>query len=112
MRRVAKKAKFNGNGQKKNKISQQRSNGKKGTKVTIRFDAGFSNNLYIRGNAPGLNWDRGVLLKNIGPDEWVWEADGFFDDCEFKVLINDQQYEAGENHHVHSGERVQYTPKF
>lgn len=82
------------------------------TRVTIRFDAGFSNNLYIRGNGAGLKWDQGVLLKNIGPDEWAWETNSHFDDCEFKVLINDQQYESGENHHIHYGELVQYTPTF
>ena len=82
------------------------------TKVTVRYDAGFSNNLYIRGSGAGLNWERGVMLKNIGPDEWVWEASGPISDCEFKVLINDQRFEQGENHHLQDGKVVQYTPTF
>ena len=83
-----------------------------GTKVTIRFNAGFKNQLFIRGKGAGLSWEHGVQLKNTGPDEWVWETTMPFNDCEFKILINDKQYETGENHHVHSGSRIQYTPKF
>ncbi len=87
-------------------------NGKKKTKVTVRYDVGFKNNLYIRGSAAGLSWDRGVLLQNKGADEWVWETSAVFSKCEFKVLINDKQYEAGENHKISSGESIQYKPKF
>ncbi|MBS0605071.1 MAG: hypothetical protein JSS60_08590 [Verrucomicrobia bacterium] len=99
---------------KKNKVSSQKNENskKKETRVTIRYDVGFSNNLFIRGHGAGLSWDRGVLLKNIGPDEWIWEASNPFGDCEFKVLINDRLYEAGENHHLHDGVWLQYTPKF
>ena len=82
------------------------------TRITVRFDVGFSNNVFIRGHGAGLSWDQGVLLKNVGPDEWVWEAKTPFDDCEFKVLINDQQYEQGENHHVRTGAQLKYTPQF
>lgn len=82
------------------------------TRVTVRYDVGFSNHLYIRGQGAGLSWERGVLLRNKGPDEWVWETDVQFGECEFKVLINDHHYESGENHHLHSGSSIQYTPKF
>ncbi len=88
------------------------SSGRKGTKITIRFNTGFKNNLFIRGKGAGLSWDHGVQLKNVGPDEWIWETNMPFNDLEFKVLINDKQYEAGENHHVHEGATLQYTPRF
>ena len=84
----------------------------KPTQVTVRYDAGFPNNLFIRGSGAGLSWDRGVPLKNIGYDGWVWETDSHFGECEFKVLINDRHYETGENHHLHEGESIQYTPRF
>jgi hypothetical protein len=86
---------------------------KKGTtRVTVRFNAGFNNHLFIRGEGAGLSWERGVQLKNVGSDEWVWETSAAFKDCKFKVLINDQHYENGENHHIHGGIALQYTPKF
>jgi hypothetical protein len=85
---------------------------KEATRIVIRFNAGYNNNLFIRGSGAGLNWEHGVMLKNIGPDEWVWETTLPFSDCEFKVLINDEQYESGENHHIDDGNGVQYTPSF
>lgn len=99
-------------GRKKNKHVTKKVSGSATTRVTIIYNAGFPNNLFIRGKGAGLSWDRGVLLKNVGPDEWVWEINAPFDDCEFKVLINDKQYEQGENHHLHNGAMLKYTPKF
>ena len=80
--------------------------------IRVRFDVGFSNSLYIRGEGPGLSWMQGVILKNVGPDEWVWETSEPFSSCEFKILINDKQYETGENHFLPLGATVQYTPRF
>lgn len=81
-------------------------------KVIIKYDVGFNNSLYIRGKGAGLSWDKGVPLKNMGPDEWIWEPTQAFNECEFKVLINDQCYENGENHHLAGGASIQYTPFF
>lgn len=85
---------------------------KTSTKVTIKYDVGFSNNLYVRGKGANLSWDRGVPLKNTRADEWVWETDAPFSECDFKVLINDQNYEQGENHHINQGGQLTYTPNF
>jgi|SRR6267154_6852221 len=82
------------------------------TQIIIRYNVGYDNNLFIRGNGAGLSWEHGVMLKNIGPDEWVWEANAPFEECEFKVLINDQHFESGENHHILDGASLKYTPKF
>lgn len=82
------------------------------TRVTIKFDVGFSNALYIRGSGANLSWDKGILLKNLHPDEWLWETDLPFNSCEFKILINDKVYEIGENHPLTCGASIQYSPKF
>lgn len=82
------------------------------TKVVVRYDVGFNNAVFIRGNAPGLSWEKGKMMKNAGPDMWVWETDAPFNECEFKVLINDQVYEEGGNHHLHSNKTAQVTPRF
>lgn len=82
------------------------------TKIVVRYDVGFQNSLTIRGKGANLTWDRGLPLKNIKHDEWVWETDAPFSHGEFKVLINDHHYEAGPNHLLNCGTSVQYTPKF
>jgi hypothetical protein len=82
------------------------------TRVVVKCDVGFGNAVYIRGKGASLTWDRGVMLHNIKPDEWIWETDIPFSACEFKVLINDKQYELGENHPLTQGSNLQYVPKF
>lgn len=82
------------------------------TKITIKYDVGFSNQLFIRGKGATLSWDKGQPLKNVKPDEWVWETDASFTSCEFKVLINDTCYECGTNHTLSMGATIVYTPSF
>ncbi len=82
------------------------------TKITIKYDAGFSNELYIRGKGADLKWEKGLKLVNVKPDEWIWETNSKFSQCEFKILLNDQVYENGENRHLLEGASVQYTPNF
>lgn len=82
------------------------------TRITIKYDVGFGNSLSLRGKGANLNWERGVSLKNVKPDEWVWETEASFTTCEFKVLINDRHYETGNNHTLKCGDSIQYTPRF
>jgi len=89
---------------------QSRFQGK--TRILVKYDVGFKNHLYIRGSGAGLSWSKGQPLKNIGSDEWIWEAPFPFTECEFKVLVNDEHYEQGENHRLVSGKFFQYTPRF
>lgn len=82
------------------------------TRITVKYDVGFHNNLYIRGTGANLNWNKGVPMKNVKADEWIWETDASFPSGEFKVLINDRIYETGPNHPLKSGTNIQYTPHF
>lgn len=82
------------------------------TRITVKYNVGYSNQLYIRGKGANLSWDKGQPLKNVKPDEWIWETDAHFTTCEFKVLINDRVYENGDNHHLNAGSTLLYTPHF
>lgn len=82
------------------------------TTVVANYDAGYGNNLYIRGNGAGLAWDQGILMQNAGRDEWVWESNAVKDELEFKILINDRYWSAGANGIVFPGARVIFEPNF
>lgn len=82
------------------------------TRIVIKYDVGFGNQLFIRGKGAGLNWEKGIPLKNTRADEWIWESTLPFSACEFKIVFNDEQYEQGENHPLICGSSVQYTPNF
>ncbi len=82
------------------------------TRIIVKYDVGFNNSVYLRGDGADLCWDRGIMLKNVKSDEWIWETNVPFNKCEFKVLINDRQYELGENHRLLCGTSFEYTPNF
>lgn len=82
------------------------------TRITIKYDVGFNNHMFIRGEGANLSWDKGTPLKNVKADEWVWETTQSFVNVHFKVLINDKVYEAGDNHHANYGSSLCYTPRF
>jgi hypothetical protein len=83
------------------------------TKIVAHIDCGFTNSLFIRGEGiSSLSWDKGSQMKNIGPSEWLWETDRPFSTMQFKVLVNDQWYEQGDNHSVAFGQEIKFTPQF
>ncbi len=82
------------------------------TRLTIHYDCGFPNHLAIRGAGANLSWKKGLRLKNIKADEWVFETDEDFHKCEFKILLNDEIYESGQNRVLVCGTSSYYTPKF
>jgi hypothetical protein len=84
----------------------------KPSRVVVHCDVGFNNNIFIRGNGADLSWDKGTMLRNTRADEWVWETNQPFRSCEFKVLLNDSQYENGDNHVLTYEDCVEYTPHF
>ena len=82
------------------------------TKIIVHCDVGYKNSLFIRGQGGTLSWDKGIELKNLGPDQWVWETRSKSADCEFKLLFNDKLYEEGENHQVSCGSSCEIAPHF
>lgn len=82
------------------------------TQIKIRYNAGFPNNLFIRGQGAGLSWEKGIPLKNIKEDEWIWETNEVFPSCQFKLLLNDLQYENGDNHEILCGSNLEIAPNF
>jgi len=82
------------------------------TKIIINFNAGFPNNLFIRGEGGNLSWEQGIPLKNISPNQWVWETTSHFKSCYFKILINDKEFEAGDNNFLKAGTTTKFTPYF
>ncbi len=83
------------------------------TRIVVQCDVGFANTVYLRGQGlPHLSWDKGIALKNVKADEWVWETEEPFKAGEFKILINDKTFEVGENHPIQPGISVRVNPKF
>jgi hypothetical protein len=100
-------------GVRRSHLAHNHATSSKHTKIVVKCNCGFSNNLYLRGEGvKGLSWDKGTLMKCTKADEWVWETDTPFNHAQIKVLINDKEYELGENHDVDCGKSVSYAPRF
>ena len=82
------------------------------TRITVKFDAGLGNHLFIRGNGPGMTWEEGIPLTNVGSDLWVFETQLDFEHFEYKILLNDREWEEGENHSAEVGKKIELATKF
>ena len=82
------------------------------TRIVVNFDVGFENELFVRGQGADLNWEHGYRMTNVDPGTWVWESTSISAPVEFKVLINDLEFEEGENHVLQPGSSLDLTPSF
>ena len=83
------------------------------TVVVAKYDVGFGNSLYIRGEGAGLSWETGILMENVGNDVWVWTTSDIADeDLAFKFLVNDEIWSAGDNLSAAVGETTTLYPCF
>lgn len=82
------------------------------TTIIARYDAGFGNQLYLRGSGGGLSWEQGQLMENTQADEWIWETGSASGELEFKVLLNDTEWSNGQNGIVFAGATVVFEPEF
>lgn len=81
------------------------------TRIIVKYDAGFGNKLFIRGSGPNMNWGKGVELRNIDKDTWVYETNesrGF----EYKILLNDKTWEKDKNHNIERDKKQEIRPAF
>jgi hypothetical protein len=82
------------------------------TTITAKIDVGFGNALYVRGEGPGLSWNAGLLLDNVGSDLWSISISGAKQPVIFKFLLNDSTWSAGEDYKAEPGSKVTITPEF
>ena len=82
------------------------------TTITARINVGFGNALHLRGEGPGLSWDRGVPMECIAADLWRLNLGESARGYTFKVLVNDLTWNSGPDYTVASGGVVNVTPVF
>lgn len=82
------------------------------TRIIARVDVGFGNQLYIRGENGGLDWERGILMENISPYEWSFTTHYPAKQIEFKFLINDELWSEGNNLKIVAGKESISSPTF
>jgi len=82
------------------------------TTVSARIDVGFGNALFLRGEGPGLSWEKGLAMECVQDNLWrivLAESARAFT---FKFLINDTTWSAGPDFTAACGTSVTLTPAF
>ena len=82
------------------------------TSISARIDIGFGNTLYLRGEGPGLSWDRGVAMECVADDLWRIALAETARAYTFKFLVNDLSWSVGPDYSVACGASVTLTPEF
>ena len=81
------------------------------TTIEAKIDVGFGNTVYLRGQGPGLSWERGVPCECVNRNTWRWTALGA-EKLTFKLLLNDSIWARGADLVIGPGEKVEVVPAF
>src|SRR5437868_12584791 len=68
------------------------------TLISARVDIGFGNMLYVRGEGPGLSWDKGVPMACVADDRWTLTLPESSRPVIFKFLLNDEIWCSGDDY--------------
>jgi hypothetical protein len=82
------------------------------TTITALIDVGYGNTLFIRGEGPGLTWEKGIPLDILADDKWAITLPESVRPVIFKFLLNDVSWSAGEDFTVAPGTSITVTPVF
>ncbi len=82
------------------------------TRLIATAYIGIGNKLYIRGDGPGLSWEKGIPLQFVSIGKWRWETPDATAPITVKLYKNDQveclglgslKIEPGRQHEVNAG---------
>ncbi|QXD22780.1 hypothetical protein F7C95_12605 [Opitutia bacterium ISCC 51] len=82
------------------------------TRLIVGAFIGISNKLYIRGDGPGLDWDKGTPMELVGIGKWEWKTYAASAAIQCKVLINDEQWTDTENLTIEPNTTLETTASF
>ena len=82
------------------------------TGITALINVGYGNTLFIRGEGPGLSWDKGIPLDIVADDKWTITLPESVRPVVFKFLLNDVSWSSGEDYTIAPGTSISVTPVF
>lgn len=82
------------------------------TRIVAYVDVGLGNELYIRGEGPGMSWEKGIHMSCTAAACWEWVGGNATATFSFKLLLNDITWAHGENGEAHPGKTTVARPAF
>ncbi|MEZ5275948.1 MAG: hypothetical protein R3F07_06185 [Opitutaceae bacterium] len=80
--------------------------------IRAHIDIGFGNLLFLRGDGPGLSWEKGMPMACVKDTLWSWTTKEAVKPFTFKVLVNDLSWSVGEDYTAHAGQITEIEPSF
>src|SRR5690606_30989573 len=80
--------------------------------IVARVNIGLGNTPYLRGEGPGLSWDKGVPMKFVEIGKWEWRVQGADVPVVCRIFKNDKEAATGEFIEVGAGQEVEVYPRF
>jgi hypothetical protein len=91
-------------------VKRAKSAGPQPTVIQANVDVGFGNSLYVRGEGPGLSWERGVAMDCVRNDLWAHTIEAAAKPIIFKFLVNDETWCTGDDYVVEPGNKITLVP--
>ena len=83
------------------------------TRLIATAYIGIGNRLFIRGEGPGLSWEKGVPLQFVSIGKWRWETPDATGPVSFKLYKNDSiECTALGKQNLDSGHQQELTASF
>lgn len=82
------------------------------TRLLVTAYIGIGNKLYIRGDGPGLSWDKGVPMKFVSIGKWGWATDEATGPVACKLYKNDETPALSGEVFLEPGQHVEVTALF
>ncbi len=95
----------------KKKLTTERNNLGQ-TRITVHAMIGIGNKPYIRGDGPGLNWERGVPMEFVEIGKWEWKTMRAHETFKYQVWLNDQKPADGDIQTAEPEIGAQLSPRF
>ncbi|MEO6567245.1 MAG: hypothetical protein ABIO94_00670 [Opitutaceae bacterium] len=82
------------------------------TRLLVTAYIGIGNRLFIRGEGPGLSWEKGVPLQFVSIGKWRWEMANVTAPVKFKLFKNDETECALGLQSLAPGHQQEFTASF
>ncbi|HEX9783793.1 MAG TPA: hypothetical protein VGA56_13800 [Opitutaceae bacterium] len=82
------------------------------TSVVATAYIGIGNKLYVRGEGPGLDWERGVPMQFLAIGKWGWTTTDAGGPVTCRIFRNDETPMLDADVVISPGEKAEITPQF
>lgn len=82
------------------------------TRLLVTAYIGIGNKVFIRGDGPGLNREKGIPMEFVSIGKWSWETSDAIDPVTIQLFKNDDLPAQGEPISLPPGHHLEATPVF